>query len=252
MLGLLGIMYGFSMLPSIEGYAILCAGIIVIIFFIKFENKIKFPVLDLSHFKKNPVFIFSNVAAFINYSATFAVAYFMSLYLQYIKGFSPQHAGFIMVVQPITMAIFSPLAGRISDKIEPRIVASIGMALTVAGLIPFIFLGFDTSQAYIIYTLFLIGIGFALFSSPNTNAVMSSVERKFYGVASASLGTMRLTGQAISMGIATIVFTVNVGKVKIAPENYPQFLISTHIAFLIFTILCAIGVFASLARGKLR
>ena len=252
MLGLLGVMYGFSMLPSIEGTAILCFGIIVIIFFIKFENKIKFPVLDLSHFKRNPVFIFSNLAAFINYSATFAVAYLMSLYLQYIKGLSPQEAGFIMVIQPITMAVCSPLAGRLSDKVEPRIVASIGMALTVVGLIPFIFLGYDTSSVYIISTLFLIGIGFAMFSSPNTNAVMSSVERKYYGVASASLGTMRLTGQAISMGIATIVFTINVGKVKIASENYPEFLKSTHIAFFIFTILCALGVFASLARGKLR
>jgi MFS family permease len=252
MVGLLGIMYGFSILPSLEGAILLAAGIFIIIFFIRFEHRVSFPVLDLSNFKSNTVFIFSNLAAFINYSATFAVGYLISLYLQYIKGLSPQDAGLIMVAQPITMAIFSPISGRLSDKIEPQIVASIGMGLTVAGLIPFIFLGYDTSTTYIVATLLLIGVGFALFSSPNTNAIMSSVERKYYGVASASLGTMRLTGQAISMGIATLVFGMHLGRVKITPEYYPQFLDSTHITFIIFTILCALGIFASLARGKLR
>lgn len=252
MLGLFGIIYGFSSLPSIPGAAILCAGIIIMVIFMRFEKRTSYPVLNLSYFRKNPVFIFSNTAAFINYSATFAVGYLISLYLQYIKGLNPQDAGLIMIAQPLTMAVFSPLAGRLSDKIEPRVVASIGMALTAAGLVPFIFIGHDTSIIYIVGTLVLIGIGFGLFSSPNTNAIMSSVERKFYGVASASLGTMRLTGQAISMGIATIIFALNVGKIKITPEYYPEFLKSTHIAFIIFTILCTLGVFASLARGKLR
>jgi MFS family permease len=252
MLGLLGAMYGFSELPSIQGIIMLVAGILILVLFMNTQQHTIHPVLDLSHFKRNTVFIFSNLAAFINYSATFAVGYLLSLYLQYIKGLSPQDAGIIMVAQPITMAIFSPIAGRLSDKIEPQIVATIGMALTVAGLIPFIFLGSDTSTTYIVVTLLLIGIGFALFSSPNTNAIMSSVERKFYGVASASLGTMRLTGQTISMGIATLVFGMHLGHVKITPEYFPQFIDSTKITFIIFSVLCTIGVFASMARGKLR
>ncbi len=250
--GLLAVMYGFSSLPAVRGFVILGAGIITLVVFTKYEKRCANPVLNLKHFSKNTAFIFSNAAAFINYSATFAVAYLVSLYLQYIKGLSPQDAGLIMVAQPITMAIFSPLAGRLSDKIEPRIVASIGMALTAAGLCPFIFINGNTPLVVIVATLVVIGIGFGLFSSPNTNAIMSSVERRFYGVASASVGTMRLTGQAISMGIVTIIFAVHVGKIKITPEHYPQFLTSTHIAFVIFTILCAVGVFASLARGRLR
>ena len=252
MAGLLGIMYGFTILPSLDGIIILCTGIILIIIFMYLQKKVKFPIFNLTQFKKNTVFIFSNLAAFINYSATFAVGYLLSLYLQYIKGFNPQEAGLIMVAQPITMAIFSPIAGRLSDKIEPQIVATIGMILTVIGLVPFIFLSNDTSVTYIVCTLLLIGIGFALFSSPNTNAIMSSVERKYYGLASASLGTMRLTGQTISMGIATLIFGMHLGRVKITPDYFPQFIDSTKITFIVFTVLCAIGVFASLARGKLR
>jgi len=251
MAGLFLVMYGFPMLNTLTGFCLVVSGTIVLAGFFILENHVTYPVLDLSHFKRNKTFIFSNIAAFINYSATFAVTFLLSLYLQYIKGFSPQTAGLIMVTQPITMAIFSPLAGRLSDKIEPRVVASIGMTLTTIGLIPFIFLGFHTSVSFITIALMLIGTGFGLFSSPNTNAIMSSVERKYYGIASASVGTMRMTGQSISMGIAMLIFAVNMGKVKITPEFYPLFLDSTRIAFIIFTLLCLVGIFASLVRGKI-
>jgi MFS family permease len=252
MTGLLLIMYGFPNLVSWYGLVLFSCGIVIIAIFLRLQKSASFPILDLSHFKTNTIFIFSNLAAFINYSATFAVGFLLSLYLQYILGLNPQKAGLVLVTQPLVMAVFSPLAGRLSDKIEPQIVASIGMGLTVLGLLPFIFLGFHTGIPFIVITLFLIGTGFALFSSPNTNAIMSSVERKFYGVASASVGTMRLTGQAISMGIVTLIFTVVIGKVKISTVNYPQFIQGVRIAFMIFSILCTAGVFASLARGKLR
>ena len=165
---------------------------------------------------------------------------------------SPQNAGLILVSQPVIMAIFSPLAGRISDKIEPRIVASAGMTLTVIGLLLFTVLSENTGLAFIVLCLILLGFGFALFSSPNTNAVMSSVEKKHYGVASATLGTMRLTGQMLSMGIAMLVFAVYLGRAQIKPENYPAFLTSAKTAFIIFAVLCFGGILASLARGKVR
>ena len=203
-------------------------------------------------FRGNNVFTFSVLAALINYSATFAVTFLLSLYLQYIKAITPQDAGLILVAQPIVMVVFSPLAGRLSDKIELRIVASIGMAFTTIGLFLFSFLNERTTLEFIVASLIIIGFGFALFSSPNTNAVMSSVEKKFYGVASATLGTMRLTGQMLSMGIAMLIFAVFIGRVEITPEYYQPFLKSVSIAFIIFSALCFAGIFASLARGKVR
>ncbi len=98
----------------------------------------------------------------------------------------------------------------------------------------------------------LIGFGFALFSSPNTNAVMSSIDRRFYGVGSATLGTMRLTGQMLSMGMATVIFAFHIGSAAITPDRYPQFLASLRSAFILFAALCTGGIFASLARGKMR
>ena len=198
------------------------------------------------------VFTFSNLAALINYSATFAVEFLLSLYLHYLKGPGPQSAGIILVSQPIVMTVFSPIAGRLSDRIEPQIVASAGMAFTTAGLLLLSFIDENTAIEFFVASLIVLGFGFALFSSPNTNAVMSSVEKRFYGVASASLGTMRLTGQMLSMGIATLILAIYLGNVQISPEYYSTFLIGMKAAFIVFGALCFIGIFASLARGKVR
>jgi EmrB/QacA subfamily drug resistance transporter len=246
------IMYGFSLLPAISGAWLILLGVLGLVVFVKWEMRAKSPVFDMNLFRNNTVFAFSNLAALINYGATFAVGFLLSLYLQYTKGLSPQYAGTILVSQPLVMALFSPLAGRLSDKIEPRIVASIGMTFTVVGLFLFTFLSQNTSLQYIIGCLIVLGFGLALFSSPNTNAIMGSVEKRFYGVASATVGTMRLTGQMLSMGIAMLVLALYIGHAQIAPENYPLFLRSAKSAFIIFTLICFGGIFASLSRGKVR
>ncbi len=251
-LGLVLMMYGFSKLPSWPAACMTAAGAALLVVFVAWEKRTRFPVLHLDLFFKNTAFAMSNLAALINYSATFAVGFMLSLYLQYIKAMSPPQAGTVLVAQPVIMALFSPIAGRLSDRIEPRVVSSIGMAFSTAGLGMLVPVGPETSLAYIIACLVVLGFGFALFASPNTNAVMSSVESRQYGVASGTLGTMRLVGQMLSMGITMLVFALLVGHVKIGQENYPQFLESMRLVFGIFTALCAAGVFASLARGRIR
>ncbi len=251
-LSLTFLMIGFSRLPRINGAWTVLAGVSGLAAFVAWERKVSKPLLDISLFARNVVFGLSNLAALINYSATSAVTFLLSLFLQTVKGLDPQHAGFILVAQPLMMAIVSPIAGRLSDSIEPRIVASIGMGIICVTLALIAFVGSGTPLALLTAYLLLLGFGFALFSSPNTNAVMSSVEKRWYGVASATLGTMRLTGQMLSMGVVTLIFAVTMGNTRITPEHYPAFLQSMQIAFIIFSFLCVIGVFASLARGKVR
>jgi EmrB/QacA subfamily drug resistance transporter len=249
---LVALMYGLSRLPALSGVWSILAGMVGCLLFVAWDRRAASPLLNMELFFRNPAFAFSNLAALINYSATFAVTFLLSLYLQYIKGFTPQHAGLVLISQPVVMAIFSPFAGRLSDKIEPRVVASVGMGFTVAGLLLFTFIDRDTHLGFIITGLMLLGFGFALFSSPNTNAVMSSIEKRFYGVGSSTLGTMRLTGQMLSMGITMVIFALSIGSARITPENYPLFLTSVRTAFIVFAALCFSGIFASLARGKVR
>lgn len=251
-ISLISFMYGLSILPDLSAVWFLAIGVLCLLAFIWWEMKSSSPILNLNLISRNMVFALSNIAALINYSATFAVAFLLSLYLQYTQGMSAQTAGIILIAQPIVMAIVSPLAGRLSDKIQPRIIASVGMALTAAGLLYFSFIDADTTIAVIILGLVIVGLGLALFSSPNTNAIMSSVENKYYGVSSAILSTMRMVGNILSMGIVTVMFAVFIGRVEITPEYYAAFLDSMKVTFVIFALLCFLGIFTSLARGRLR
>jgi EmrB/QacA subfamily drug resistance transporter len=249
---LVAIIYGFSLLPGARGGLLILLGAIMLLTFVKWEIRSKTPIFNIDLFRRNRVFAFSNLAALINYGATYAVNFLLSLYLQLIKGLNPQEAGMILVFQPVIQAIFSPFAGKLSDRIEPRRVASIGMAMTAIGLFLFNFLNERTAISFIIANLAFMGLGFALFSSPNTNAVMSSIEKKFYGVASGTLGTMRSTGMMFSMGMVMLIFSLYIGRTQITPSYYPLFVKSMKVAFIISTTLCVVGIFASLSRGRVR
>lgn len=250
-LALLSVMYGFASLPSFYAGVMIASGLLGIIFFVVFEMRTRNPVIDTDIFRHNTVFAFSNLAALINYAATFAVGFLLSLYLQKLRGLSPQDAGLVLISQPIIQAAFSPVAGWLSDRIEPRTVASLGMALTLIGLILLVFLDAGSAMVYIVACLVILGFGFALFSSPNTNAIMSSVERRSYGVAGAMVSTMRQIGMMLSMGIVMMVMALLLGKAEIGPENHEQFVRTIKIAFTLFAVMCFGGIFASLARGKL-
>jgi len=248
---IVAVMYGLSVATEGAGYALLFVGIVAAIVFVLYERRIAFPVLDMKLFTGNRIFAFSNIAALINYSATYAVTFLLSLYLQYTNGFTPESAGLILIAQPAIQAFVSPIAGKLSDRIEPSVVASAGMALTAAGLFLLIFLTDATPLWYLVVCLIVLGAGFGLFSSPNTNAIMSSVEKRNYGVASGMVGTMRLLGQMLSMGIAMLVFAVIIGPVEITPAYYPAFMASMHIGFILFAIFCVVGIFFSLVRGNM-
>ena len=248
---LVGIIYGFSILGRQLGVMLLIAGCGGLAAFVYRQIKIKEPLFQVNLFVQNRVFALSNAAALIHYSATFGLTFLLSFYLQYIKGLDSRMTGIVLITQPIMMALFSPLAGRLSDRIEPRVISSIGMAITFVGLLYFSFLRQETSVIGIAGMLLFLGFGFALFSSPNMNAIMGSVEPRYLGIAAGSSGTMRVLGQVFSMGIATLILSIFVGGHAIAPELYPELLKSICWTFAVFSALYVLGIFASLARGEI-
>jgi EmrB/QacA subfamily drug resistance transporter len=243
-------MYGFSRLPSIVGWICLSSGVIFAILFLIVELKVSNPVFEFRLVFDNRIFAFSGIAALINYSATSAIGFFISLYLQYLKGFDARTAGLIMISQPMAMTLLSPIAGKLSDKKNPGVIASIGMGIIALGLILLCFINSGTPIYIIILLLLILGIGFGLFSSPNSNAIMSSVEKKHLGVASGAVGTMRMVGQMMSMGIAMMLIALYIGKNQIHISTYPGLISAMRTGFLIFSILSVLGVFASLARNN--
>jgi EmrB/QacA subfamily drug resistance transporter len=249
---ILALVYGASLLPRMVAVYLIILGLAGLGIFIRFEMSVRYPVFEVRLFNQNKLFTFSSLAALINYSATFSLTFLLSLYLQYIKNIPPQYAGSILIAQPIVMAVFSPLAGRLSDKIEPRLIASAGMMITAIGLFSLVFIGAGTSKVLIVLTLAFLGFGFSLFSSPNMNAIMSAVENRHFGIASGTVATMRLLGQMTSMAITMVVFAIFIGREPISPSNYDPFLKSVRVAFLIFSSLCTIGILFSMFRGQVR
>ncbi len=252
LLSMSAFMFGFSRLPETSAIILVVAGLLGLVGFGILELKAEFPIFNIRLFATNRLFAFSNLAALINYATTFAITFLLSLYLQYILGLSPRDAGVILITQPVLMAIVASISGRLSDRYDPRILASGGMAIIVVGLILLSFLSEHSSIRYLVVILALVGFGFGMFSSPNTNAIMGSVDRKYLGVASATVGTMRLTGQMMSMGIATLILQVFIGNNPISAQYTAQFISSMRTTFIVFVVLCIVGVFASLARGKAR
>lgn len=244
------LMYGFSKLPDQLAIALTVAGIAGMALFVRTEFRVAMPVVNMRLFTQNKVFAYSNLAALINYAATFAVTFMLSLYLQYIKGLKPSDAGMILMTQPVLMTVMASLSGRLSDRYEPRLLASAGMGLIVAGLAMLAFLTEQSNTIYITACLFILGMGFGMFSSPNTNAVMSSVEKRYLGVASATIGTMRLAGQMFSMAIATMLLHTVLGEKQISAGTHSLFMHALQMMFVIFAVLCIFGVAASLRRGK--
>ena len=224
------------------------SGLASLALFLILQARIPYPILDISLLLGNRVFAFSSLAALLNYAATFGVTFFLSLYLQFVKGMSAREAGSILIIQPIVQTLLSPLCGRLADRYPAGLVATVGMAFCAVGLGVAATLAALSPLAKVFAVLIVLGFGFAFFSSPNTSVIMGSVGRRHLGVASGMVGTMRTLGMMTSMTIITVIFSVFMSEHAVTPDTLPAFLRSMHTALLVFSGLCGVGIFFSLAR----
>ena len=169
------------------------------------------PFLDVWLFRRSRLFATANLAALANYVAFTAVTVLTSVFLEVVDGESPERAGLLLVAAPAAMVALSWLAGRTSDIVGSRWLASGGMAVVGVGLLTLSGLLASSSTPRLVGDLVLVGVGMAAFSSPNTSAVMGSVPRAQLGVASGILGTMRFLGQALSIAILGALATSRLG-----------------------------------------
>ncbi|MCF6267167.1 MAG: MFS transporter [Desulfuromusa sp.] len=229
-------------------WGLLILAILGLVLFLLIEKRTPYPMLNVQLFLENRVFALSNLAALFNYAATFGVTFFLSLYLQFVKGMGPQQAGTILIVQPIFQAIFSPFFGRLSDRIPAAYVATSGMVFCVLGLAVATQLTAESPLSMILLLLAFLGLGFALFSSPNVSMIMGSVSPRHLGIASGLSASMRTLGMLTSMMIITLVFSYLMHGQPVTLETQAAFLKSMRIALLIFSALCVIGIGCSLGR----
>jgi Arabinose efflux permease len=248
MLAVFAVIYGFSLLPNLRSWALLLVGIVLVALFVRHEKPCPYPILSINLFTDNRAFRLTTIAAMINYLAVAAPTFLLSLYLQVVRGLDAQQAGIFLMLQPIAQAILSVLAGRWSDRINPARIATLGMIFTLLAMLGLSFLTPTTTWIQLAGILLFFGVGFGLFSSPNVNMLMSSVDKKHYGTASAVISTARLIGQSFSIAVATLTIHLFLGTAEVSVHNQPEFMNSLRLACIIFSILCMFGIYASAAR----
>jgi EmrB/QacA subfamily drug resistance transporter len=224
------------------------AGMAGLVIFLVYESKNDSPIIDVGLLATNRTFSLSNAATLINYTASFGVVFFFSIYLQTIRGIPPKTAGLILVVQPVIQALLSPLAGRLSDIRSPARIATFGMGLCAAGLAVSVFITADIPLVVVFLVLILLGVGFGFFSTPNTAAIMASVPPVHYGTASSLLATMRAMGMLGSMTLITVLLSVFMGRQPVTPETGPAFMTTMRWSLMIFALMSIAGIFCSLGR----
>ena len=244
------LIYGLTGINSVpHAWAFVIAAAAFAVLFVIAENKSAEPMIDLSLFKDR-IYTFSNITALLNYTATYALTYVGSIYLQVVRGYPSQTAGLILIAEPIVMALLTPRMGRLSDRIAPFKLVSGGMALCGATLLFFAFAKETTPIPLIMVMLAIAGLGFAMFSSPNTNVILSCVSPSKFSTANSILSTMRTIGQCMGMAIITLVTSAKVGDMALAEADTSNVLGMMHVSFAIFTVCCIVGVFMSLSRDK--
>ncbi len=236
---------------ALFGWPMIAAGIAGLVLFIWMEKKSQSPLLDVTLLSKNRFFALSCPAALGNYAATFGIIFLMSLFLQYAKGLSARQAGFVLLMQPLMQFVASPVAGRLAESFDLTKVATAGMLASFTGLLLAAFtLGPHVPLWLVILELMLIGAGFGIFITPNSTAIMGSVERRQFGVASGMIGAMRTLGMAASLTAISLIFSLFMGQHEISPETLPAFLLSMKTGLVLYAIFSCLGVIFSFGRGK--
>jgi len=248
-LSIVSIIYGFSDFTKNYSVFLVIAGIMGLSIFYVVEKRVTYPLIDLNLFN-NRIFTLGNITAFINYGAFVPIGLILSLYLQYLKGYTPITAGLIVSIQSIVMVLVSPFAGKLSDKIDPGNVSTIGMILTTFAIALMTLINVENASSLGILSLIIFGAGIGLFYSSNTKLVIGSVSKKHFGVASAILSDIRSMGQIFGTGIVMLVISIVMGNMEIVPSNYPELILSLRISLVAIAILSAMGIFTSILTKK--
>ena len=244
-IGILLFIYGFTNLMNTVGWVCVIIGLCLLIIFAYYELNVESPAFNMRLFK-NMKFTSSNIAALCSYLAIAAITTILNYHFQYVRNWDAQLTGIMLIITPIIMALIAPNAGKLSDKIHPQKLAAFGMSIATVTLLILLFLDANTPIYLIVVAMILQGVGMGLFTTPNTNAIMSSVPPKETPNASAAQSAMRTIGQTMSLGLLTLVFAWIMGSLKLSSEHADLIVQCSQIVCMICTVVCIVAIFASL------
>ncbi|MBR3213215.1 MAG: MFS transporter [Methanosphaera sp.] len=244
------LLYGFTILNTHIGVALVVTSLILLAIFVRYELKRENPVYEMRLFK-NVNYTTSNIVALIAYLSTYVVSYVLNYHFQYIMALDAQTSGLILISTPVMMLLIAAQAGKLSDRINPAILQLLGVTLITIAIALISQINYTTPIYMIVIAMIIQGIGHGFFSTPNNNIILSSVDnKKDIPTASASVATVRNLGQSFSLGILTVTFAFIMGNVEIQPSNYDLLVQSNQTTMLIITALSILAIVLSVIGLK--
>jgi EmrB/QacA subfamily drug resistance transporter len=237
-----------------------CIALISLVFFVLFEKKSTHPIVDFNLFR-NRLFASGNITMGIMFFATSANIFLMPFYLIDVIGHSASEAGLITAVISLTALFIAPLSGWLSDRIGPIPLCTAGIALVCLALFLLRGLGIESNNSQIILRFLILGLGLGMFGSPNNSSIMGSIPRDKLSTGSAMIATIRQIGMSSGIAIFGTIFTsrqfyyssqlINDNFDPLSLEKLSLISSFQDTAF-IAAIICSIGIFTSITRGKKR
>lgn len=212
-----GLNIGFTDPIIILGFII---AIISFIAFIFVEKKKENPLLQLQIFR-NKLFSLSIFCGFITFIAIFCNNIILPFYLQDVMNFSPQHAGLILMVNPLILIVVSPVSGTLSDKIGSELLAFIGLTLVSLGLFLMSTFNVDSTLLSMILFIGIMSIGMGVFQPPNNSLIMSTVPKDKLGIAGSINALVRNLGMICGIALATtLLYSMMSSKIGYRVTDY--------------------------------
>jgi EmrB/QacA subfamily drug resistance transporter len=238
---------GVSEVPSPRAFFLLAVGALLLVGFVRHQLRTEYPLIKLKELKDNKIFVTSLISSLIMYAGNYPLIFLLSLYLQYVRGFSAGNAGELLVILALLVALAGPIAGRLSDSYKPKIIATLGCLISTVG---FALLFGVTNQSTLFFTvigLIVYGFGFGFFSTPNNNAAISSVSKEGVGVASAMMNLLKSMGNMLGGMVVMLLVSMNMGGQAIQPDNYPAL---TRIVIWCMSLGFCYGIFSAILCHK--
>ncbi|MDM7859593.1 MFS transporter [Alteromonas sp. ASW11-36] len=244
------LVYGLSRIHDTTGIGIFGLAIVALMIFVRHQSRRQHPLIRVQMFRESRVFSLSLTTSFFMYGSNFAIVFLMSLYLQYVKGFGPAEAGKILMLQALMMALVAPIAGRLADRFQARILATTGCAIVAIGFACLTQIDMQTSAGYISLALILVGLGFGLFSTPNNNAIMGAVDQREVGVASASMNLSRTIGNLFGMSLINLMIQYYLGAIALSVEQSAAIMDTISVALIMSLCFVLLACMTSAVRGQ--
>jgi Na+/melibiose symporter-like transporter len=241
---------GFTNLIELWGQGLFIASLLLLYAFVRHSLKAAYPLVNFTLVVQNFIYSRALLASVFMYSGNYGLVFLMGLFLQYNRGLTPTQAGQLLMLQAIVMALFAPLAGRLSDRWGSRLLATGGCL--VIGLGQSVLMFVDSAMPILLIggALMIIGLGHGLFSTPNNSSALGTIPESRLGIASALLNQSRLMGQLLGTAIVSFLMALIIGNHVIDETQFAPLQLVTRVTVGLSFLFALTAAFFSYQRPR--